>query len=424
MANNLKINKILKEQLLKIKPTKQEIAEISKETAEIIKELNKNIKSKKIKADVFIGGSLAKETLIKKQEYDIDIFVRFDDKYKEEELSKLLEKIIKIRKFKNIKKIHGSRDYFQIKGKKEMIFEIIPTIKISKPEKARNVTDLSYFHVKYVKSKINKIKNKRLSEEIMLAKCFCFAQNCYGAESYIHGFSGYALELLVIHYKGFLNFIKKIESAKKEKQIIIDSGKFYKNEKQIKWELNESKLQSPIVFVDPTFKERNALAALSKETFFKFQNTCEKFLKNPSRNFFEPRKINENKFNLILEVQTSKQEGDIAGSKLKKFYEFFSRELGKYFDIKSREFKYSGGKTARYYFNLKKKKQIIIQGPPVTKIHNLTQFKKKHKNAKIKSGRAYAVEKVKTTEKTFIEDFNRKNKKIMKEMGITGLKKV
>ena len=46
MANNLKINKILKEQLLKIKPTKQEIAEISKETAEIIKELNKNIKSK------------------------------------------------------------------------------------------------------------------------------------------------------------------------------------------------------------------------------------------------------------------------------------------------------------------------------------------------------------------------------------------
>ena len=51
--------------------------------------------------------------------------------------------------------------------------------------------------------------------------------------------------------------------------------------------LNESKLQSPIVFVDPTFKERNALAALSRETFEKFKKASKVFLRAPSKRYFE-----------------------------------------------------------------------------------------------------------------------------------------
>ncbi|MBD3252791.1 hypothetical protein GF386_03610, partial [Candidatus Pacearchaeota archaeon] len=54
------------------------------------------------------------------------------------------------------------------------------------------MTDLSYFHVNHILKKIK--KNKNLSDEIRLAKKFAYSQNCYGAESYIHGFSGYALE--------------------------------------------------------------------------------------------------------------------------------------------------------------------------------------------------------------------------------------
>src|SRR3989344_5865150 len=104
---------------------------------------------------------------------------------------------------KNAVRIHGSRDYFVVKENNNFEFEIIPTLKIKKPSEAKNIIDLSYFHVNYVR---NKLKNKKLADEIKLAKAFIHYSDCYGAESYINGFSGYAVELLVIYYGSFTKF--------------------------------------------------------------------------------------------------------------------------------------------------------------------------------------------------------------------------
>jgi len=71
------------------------------------------------------------------------------------EISKLLGEVLG----NKAKKIHGSRDYYQliVHG---IIFEIIPVLKVKKPEHAKNITDLSYFHVNYINKKIR--KNKKL----------------------------------------------------------------------------------------------------------------------------------------------------------------------------------------------------------------------------------------------------------------------
>lgn len=409
-----KIKEVLFKQVLLIKPDK-ELGSINQTTNQFCKELEKKLKNKKIKADVFVGGSLAKDTIIKKRKHDIDIFVRFDKSYKDDKISKLLGRAVKAMK---ARKIHGSRDYFQV-SKGKLIFEIIPTARIARPEQARNVTDLSYFHVNYIKGKIR--KKKTLAEDIRLAKSFAYAQDCYGAESYIKGFSGYALELLVSYYGSFLRFIKAIKESK-EKRIILDPGKFYKNKQEILLELNEAKLQSPIVFVDPTFKERNALAALSRETLNKFKAACAAFLNKPNSKFFEKKDIEQElkrkyKNLIIIEVKTNRQAGDIAGSKLKRFYEFLTRKAEKYFDIKIREFEYNEGKNiGKIYLVLRKKEKIIIQGPPVTAVEHLTRFKKKHKNCYIKKGKAYAKEKSMSL-KEFLQDL--KKDKAVREMGIT-----
>jgi len=404
------IKKILEQELERVKPSSEELGRIKQETSEIIDKLKKTIKTKKIKACVFIGGSLAKNTIIKKDKYDIDIFVRFDKKH--EDISELLDKILKTAKL-GAERIHGSRDYFKLKRKD--LFEIIPTLKIKKPEEAKNVTDLSYFHVSYVLGCVK--KNKKIGDEIILAKAFCYAQKCYGAESYIKGFSGYALELLICYYKSFMNFINQVAGSKE--QIVLDPGKHYKNKQEILLNLNEAKLQSPIVFVDPTFKERNALAALSKETFEKFKQGCIKFIRRPSRKFFELGKINEKKFNLILEAKTNKQEGDVAGSKLLKFFNFVSRDIEKYFVVSRKEFEYDNKKSARYYFSIKKRKEIICQGPEIHKVENLLAFKHAHKNVFIKKNKAYAKEKVNINIKQLVKDID---KRVMKDMGMIGLK--
>ena len=140
-----KIKKILKEQLELIKLSESEINRINKVGREFAEELREKLKNKKIKGEVFIGGSLAKKTLVKKDIYDIDVFVRF---YEQKDIPRLKEILLKA------KKVHGSRDYYQIK-RKDIVIEIIPVLKISKPEESINVTDLSYFHVNYILKKIS-----------------------------------------------------------------------------------------------------------------------------------------------------------------------------------------------------------------------------------------------------------------------------
>ncbi len=404
----MKIKEILAKELGRIKLDESELEKLEKQSKEFCLGLERSLKKKKIKASVFAGGSLAKKTILKKNRYDIDIFVRFDSKYKDSEISDLVSRVIKA------SRVHGSRDYFQIK-KGKVIFEIIPVVKIGKPSQARNITDLSYFHVAYV---LNKLKrNHKLADEIMLAKSFCHGQEIYGAESYISGFSGYALELLVIYYKSFLNFLK---NTCKQEQIVLDPEKFYKNKQNVLESMNEAKLASPIIFVDPTNKNRNALAALSKEAFAKFQVAAKNFPKKPSLAYFQAKKINAKNYNLIVKARTNRQEGDVAGSKLKKFFGFLARELERYFKIEKRNFEYQG-KEASLYFKIKAKKIIIANGPPISMADSLEEFKLKHKNTFIKNNRIYAREKINMNSRGFLKQFKIKNKKIIESMGISGV---
>ena len=408
----MKVNSVLNEVLENVKPRDEEIKEFEKILKEFITDLRKRIKKSKLKVEVSVGGSFAKKTIMKKDMYDIDIFLRFDKKY--EDISKLSEKLLRgIKKTK----IHGSRDYFNVKMNPYLFLEIIPVTKVKKPEEAKNITDLSFFHVNYV----NKRFPKKVLNEIILTKSFCHANNCYGAESYIKGFSGYGLELLVYHYKSFLKFVK--EMSKVKDKVIIDTDKKFKNKQEILFNLNSSKLQSPIVLIDPTYKQRNALAGLSQQTLDKFKENCKKFLKNPSGDFFEEKDIKQelerkykDKLN-ILTIKTSKQPGDIAGTKSKRFFEFFVSRLEKEFKIKVNEFDYNEKKNiANLYFVVNKKKEEIKKGPPVTAVHNLTRFKKAHKNAFIKKHIAYAKIKHDLNLNQFMKIFLRKDKKIIKEM--------
>ena len=426
MAKNMKkkINSVLKNILQKIDCEEEEKL-IEKDLKEFLKKIKTRISKEKIDAEIFIGGSFAKKTIIRKKVHDVDVFVRFSKKYSEKEFSNLIKKIIK--GHKGVLLIHGSRDYYQIKMAKNFFVEIVPVLKIKNPKQARNITDLSYSHVKYVNKKI---KSNKTRNEIKLAKAFCQAKGIYGAESYIKGFSGYALELLIIHYKTFLNFLEKIVGSNEQK-IIIDIEKKYKNKNQILMDLNESKLGSPIILIDPTYKQRNALAALSNETFEKFKQDAKKFLKSPSEKDFEIRKADLEKLKknakknkqefILIEVWTNKQEGDIAGSKLLKFYNHFTKEILKQFEIKDRGFHYNHKKSAKCFFVAKPKKEIISEGPFLKDKKNVIKFKKTHKKTFQKKGKIYSKQKLLFSLKEFINKWKKKNMRKLKEMNIKKL---
>ncbi|MEK6890002.1 MAG: nucleotidyltransferase domain-containing protein [Nanoarchaeota archaeon] len=394
-----------------LSPPEDKLKIIKKEVNDLLIIIKNVLRKEKIKAEIFVGGSYAKQTLMRKDNYDIDVYVRFDKKY--EKISDLLERVIKKSKL-NFVKVHGSRDYFQIQKDNGLLFEIIPVRKISKPNEAENVTDLSYLHVNYVKKNIN----EKIKREILIMKAFCVANNCYGAESYVRGFSGYAIECLLIHYKGFNKTLKEL--CKSEDKLYLDGKKHYKNKNDISIQMNESKQRSPVVLVDPTFKERNVLSALSEETFRKFQKVASNYLKNPSAKYFEIKildlgklegKADKNKGQLLkIKLETHKQAGDIAGAKLVKASNYIEDNLKKFFDILNKEFQYDEAQNAELYLIVKPKKEVVLTGPPIEMTKHASVFKKAHKKTYAHKGRLYTKLEVPQNALHYTSHFLDKNK--------------
>jgi tRNA CCA-adding enzyme len=356
----MSLKSILSEEVSRISLSKDDIMHFER----VAKDFISSLKEKGISA--YIGGSLAKGTMVsRKGRQDVDIFVVFD--YSEDILGfdKVLEKI---KLPGELKTVHGSRDYFQIICE-DVVLEVIPVVKNSDPETAENVTDISLSHVRYVGGILK--KNPEIADEIKLAKAFCRAQKCYGAEGYIKGFSGYSLEVLVIHFGSFVKFLKGVG-----KKRVIDPVKHFRNEREVLSEINASKLDGPLVVVDPTYKYRNVSAGLGEETYQRFLKVASGFLKNPSLSFFDSKPIDvsnmksfaKSKGARFIEVslKTDRQEGDIAGTKMKKVFDFLSDELIRnQQEVLMKEFEYSGGQKSKGYLVVLEKKQIEVRGPSI-----------------------------------------------------------
>ena len=391
------LNQVLKE----IKPSKEEQEAVNK----IVKEVLSRIKIKGAKA--VLGGSGAKGTWLKNS-YDIDIYVKFNyNNFKEKNISSILE--LNLKKSFNIEKLHGSRDYFQVK-KQGFTIEIVPILEIKKADQAKNITDISQLHVEWVRNNSSEI----LRDNIRLAKAFCKAQDCYGAESYIKGFSGYSLEILTIKYKTFNNLIKNIVKWR-QKEII--------GNKELAKKLNLSKKQSPLILIDPVQDSRNATAALSEDKYNILKVAARKFIKNPNKSFFEKKKFDieelkkTSKKIIILDVIPLRKKEDVAGAKLVKCLEYIKKQL-EFNDFKVKDHGFNWDKNAIFYFIMEKDNLEATKkhyGPPIKETLRLENFKEKWKGHKIfkEKTKVYTIIKRKFTKSSvFLKDFIKKDQNI------------
>ncbi len=282
------LNYILKHYLL---PSKKE----RKELEAIVNNFKKKLENV-LEEEVFIGGSYAKDTYLKGKN-DVDIFVRFSN---EDRMNDLREKL---KVFRNLEIVHGSRIYYRVKFN-GLIFEIVPILKIRKPKDFKNITDVSPFHVEFINKKLSKYEKN----EVRLLKAFCKANNLYGAETSIHGFSGYVLELLIAYCGSFLNVLKLVSKSKPPLIISFDKSK----------PINIS----VITLLDPVQPRRNASKSVSGEKFSKFQFLAKKFLLDVKNNrsimkYFKLKKMTIKKLQSLskrrgtkLFIKKIKIEGD------------------------------------------------------------------------------------------------------------------
>lgn len=372
--------KILEEVLKKLIPAPEDIEKANK----FIDELNKLLNENNVDAEAVLGGSMAKNTFLK-EDYDADVFIKFSKKYKGKNISKILETIIE-KKFK-YERVKGSRDYYHIK--KDFLFELVPVIDVKKISEAENVIDMSPLHVKYFKN-----KGKNLENEVRLLKKFMKANRVYGSESYINGFSGHVVDLLIIKYKSFMNVLKA--TKKWIEPVIIDIEKKLKDPLM---ELDRAKISGPMIIVDPVQENRNAAAALGFKCYNSFIEASKKFLEKPSKEFFvfkNAKEIITKKHNLFkLIINPLKGNKDISGAKTLKAIEYIKRILEEH-DFEVIEYEWDYGNTCTAYFAIKKnqlKDDKIIRGPPISSNTHCKAFKEKHQNVFEKNNYLYSKQK-------------------------------
>ncbi len=386
----------LQQVLVKIKPNPLEQRHAKEITASFLKSLNSKLKD----AQAILGGSGAKDTWLAGN-HDVDVFVRFDyQKYADKslELSKFLQAALQ-KAFPKIKisRVHGSRDYFQLCFQ-SLNLEVIPILKIGKAEQAKNITDVSPLHSLWVNKHTKKIK-----DEIRLAKQFLKANNMYGAESHIMGFSGYVVEILLAQYGSFEKLLKAGQSWKIKD--VVDAAKHYPK-KDALFHLNTSKTQSPLIVIDPVDKRRNAAAALSGDKFQLFQKKAKEYLAHTDISFFEKEVIDfaslqkeaqQKKKNLVfIEITPLSGKEDVVGTKLLKVFEFLKGKLIPFSLVKS-GWEGVKGKDAQFYFLLAKKElphTEIRSGPPLELKEHVARFRKEHRDTLVKEGKIYAKVKV------------------------------
>lgn len=379
------IKKVLKEASMSLRPSDEERKEFNKMIDEFLKKLNSKLKEGK----AILGGSGAKDTWIKGV-HDADIFVKFPySKFcgKDTKMSDSVEKALKS-SFKGYMRVHGSRDYFQLKID-DFLFEIVPILDIKSVDEAFNITDISPKHAEWV------VKRSKNQDDIRLAKAFARTAGVYGAESYINGFSGYVIEILTIYYGSFEKLVKN--AIKWKERTTIDIMKHHKN---VMFEVNKSKLVSPLVLIDPVQAGRNTAAALSEENYKKFISACKNFLKNPKVTAFDMKEktieeIIKGKNTIVIEVDNHIGSEDVIGCKIVKVITFLLKELSE-FNIKDSGFVWGKGGKAKIYIIHDGKKLGTYRecvGPEVERKEHVKAFKKKHESTLVKKGRIYGKDK-------------------------------
>jgi len=276
-----KYREVIKEALKLSIPSKSEYEYMNEIKEKVLSIAEQH--AKVYNCEVMLCGSFAKNTWLPKK-YEMDVFILFSpkvDRDRLEELGLIIGKKVAEDLGAEYVIEYAEHPYVRIKYRDVQI-DLVPAYKVEKAGEKISAVDRTPFHTTYVKEKIKNI----LNDEVRLLKKFMLANEIYGADAKVSGFSGYVCELLIIHYGTFLNVLKA--AANWKPVTIIDIENYYsEHEREFLPKIFKGQ---PLIIIDPVDKDRNAAAAVSVENYFKFINLARKFLENPSISFFEPKK--------------------------------------------------------------------------------------------------------------------------------------
>lgn len=278
--------------LERIKPKPEERREIEGRIGEFVELVRGVLRERGLDALVTIQGSFAHDTWLS-GDRDVDVFVLFPEGWTDEELKgKGFDALLEAaRRAGNYQLRYAQHPYIRVKLG-ELEIDLVPGFNIKSPDSIRTAVDRTPFHTNY----LNSVLTDEMRNEIRLLKKFMKAIGVYGAEIRTRGFSGYAAELLVVHYKGF----GKVLEAASEWRIPVFVDLL--NKRELFNSLRRKYPDSCIYIPDPVDPQRNVTANVSTRSLSTFILAARCYLRSPSEDFFTRAPLHD--IDLLREVNT------------------------------------------------------------------------------------------------------------------------
>jgi tRNA nucleotidyltransferase (CCA-adding enzyme) len=312
----MNINPILQKALQYCEPSLAEVKRISG-IANEARDLVSSYRSSKI-IEVTFGGSFAKGTWLK-GDTDIDIFVRIDESVDNEEFERL-GKQIGTESLKRYRPYLRYSDHPYVEAfVKGIRINVVPCYNVNVGN-WKSAADRSPFHTEYVKHNLN----NEMIRHVRLLKRMLKSISVYGAEIARNGFSGYAIEVLILKYGSLPSLLQVISDIKKEGNVFSINSV---DEDVIKT------FASPLVIIDPIDPRRNLGTAISTESVGKFVLVARRFLQKPSLNYFIKRERYARPYEeiypnlLVIEFGHTSRSPDIIWGQLKRSLDALSKQL-------------------------------------------------------------------------------------------------
>lgn len=381
MSNSKKFqsifSKVKEEVLLHAAPSKKELLSETAFAQNLASLFSKHLPPE---VTASITGSVAKRTFISGNN-EVDLFLLFPKNVSKDDFESILISLLsKALPGVGYQLSYAEHPYLRFHYKNHRI-DLVPAYKISNSSQMLSAVDRSILHTKFIRRALPSSS----IPEVLLLKKFLKANSLYGAEIKIQGFSGYLCELLIVYFGSFVKMASFFASNKAP--YVLDIAKFYsKDEYSIL-----TKRFGFFVVIDPTDRDRNVSAAISRENLEKFQSLCKKFLKNPSKDLFlstppsfeECVSLDKSKFKTLISMPRPNVVADVLWGQIRKLMGQISSALPEY-DATSifcddsrhliRIFVGSGSDS----FGGK----ITIRGPPKKMAEHIKKFKSSHKSAK------------------------------------------
>lgn len=275
------LEELLSEVLRRETPSPAERERAERIASRVVEALRGAARALGVGAAVEIEGSFAKDTWLS-GDVDVDVFLLFDPSVPLEELRSRGLEIAKMAAGAlgaGWRERYASHPYLTLEVEGFEV-DVVPAYRVPSPAHIKSPVDRTPFHTAYVRSKLE--ADPALKGEVRLLKRFAKGVGVYGAEIKVEGFSGYLVELLVIHYGSFLRVLEAASSWRPYRTVVDVEGHYSSPREAL------ARFRAPLVVVDPVDPKRNVASPVSLDSMARFIAAARAFLRGPSLAFFYP----------------------------------------------------------------------------------------------------------------------------------------